>query len=252
MRIREGTASRDDSGVSTSNERSVGASADGGFARAVARMLVAFLAVGFIDLVVCSLLTHKLRFWFPTWIDARWDSRPDAWVTYSQSYAAGIAFIPLLAAAVVREFAPRAAAGARTAIVAGTVILLGFIAWWKGGLMLQYHKEQEAVAWVVLTAVTWGLVRLGEELPARMSRVTPRRLAASLARGVAVFFLVMAVLDPVLCVAVQGLPWSKGLYVEVGFFVPAGVAVWALASWLSTGTLEHAWFRRVGTSRVAR
>lgn len=57
-----------------------------------------------------------------------------------------------------------------------------------------------------------------------MATVTPRRLAAELARGVAVFFLVMAVLDPVLCVAVQGLPWSKGLYVEVGFFAPAGAA----------------------------
>jgi hypothetical protein len=215
-------------------------------------MLVAFLAVGLIDLVVFSLLTHKLRFWFPAWIDARWDSRPDSWVTYSQSYAAGIVFIPLLAVAVVREFVPRAAAGARIAFAAGMVFLLAFIAWWKGGLMLQYHKEQEAVAWVVLTAVTWGLVRLGEELPTRMARVTPRALAAGLARGVAVFFLVMAVLDPVLCVAVQGLPWSQGLYVEVGFFVPAGVALWALASWLSTDTLENARARRVRTSRAAR
>jgi hypothetical protein len=60
----------------------------------VARILAAFLAVGFIDLVVCSLLTHKLRFWFPAWIDARWDSRPDSWVTYSRSYG-GIVFIPL-------------------------------------------------------------------------------------------------------------------------------------------------------------
>jgi hypothetical protein len=206
---------------------------DDGFTRAVARMLAAFLAVGFIDLVVCSLLTHKLRFWFPAWIDARWDSRPDSWVTYSQSYAAGIVFIPLLAAAVVREFVPRAAAAARTAFAVGTVSLLVFIAWWKGGLMLQHHKEREAVAWVALTAVTWGLIRLGEELPARMARVTPWRFAAGLARGVAAFFLVMAVLDPVLCVVVQGLPWSRGLSVEVGFFVPAGIGLWALARWLS-------------------
>lgn len=251
MRIREGIASREDSDLSRSSERLARASADDGFARAVVRMLVAFLAVSFIDLVVCSLLTHKLRFWFPAWIDARWDSRPDSWVTYSQSYMAGIVFIPLLAAAVVREFAPRAAAGARAAIVAGTAVLLAFIAWWKGGLMLQYHKEQEAVAWVVLTAVTWGLVRLGEELPARMASVTPRRLAAGLARGVAIFFLVMAVLDPLLCVAVQGLPWSKGLLVEVGFFVPAGLALWLLAGRLSTDA-RNAWFWRVGASRAAR
>ncbi|RNC68261.1 MAG: SDR family NAD(P)-dependent oxidoreductase [Desulfuromonadales bacterium] len=213
-------------------------SLDGRFARAVARMLIAFLAVSFIDLVVCSLLTHKLRFWFPAWIDARWDSRPDSWVTYSQSYVAGIVFIPMLAAEVIREFVPKAAAAARTAFATGTVAVLAFIVWWKGGLMLQYHKEQEAVAWVALTAVTWGLIRLGEKLPARMAGVTPLRLAAGLARGVAVFFLVMAVVDPVLCVGVQGLPWSKGLIVEMGFFVPAGFFLWALARRLSTDVPE--------------
>ncbi len=214
--------------------------ADGRFARAVARMLIAFLAVGFIDLVVCSLLTHKLRFWFPAWIDARWDSRPDSWVTYSQSYAAGIVFIPVLAAEVVREFVPRVAGAARTAFAAGTVAVLAFFVWWKGGLMLQYHKEQEAVAWAVLTAVTWGLIRLGEELPARVARVMPQRLAAGLARGVAVFFLLMAVIDPVLSVGVQDLPWSKGLFVEIGFFVPAGFALWGLARWLSADAPEGA------------
>lgn len=121
------------------------------------------------------------------------------------------------------------AGAARTVITSGRVAALGFIAWWKGGLMLQYHKEQEAVAWVVPTAVIWRLIRLGEGLPARVARVSPRQLAARLAWGVAVFFLVMAVVDPVLCVGVQGLPWSKGLFVEVGFFVPAGIALCALA-----------------------
>ena len=202
---------------------------DGRFAHAVARMLGAFLAVSLIDVVVCSLLTHKLRFWFPAWLDARWDSRPDSWVTYSQSYVAGIVFIPVLAAEVVREFVPKIAAASRLAITSGTVAVLAFIVWWKGGLMLQYHKEQEAAAWVALTVVTWGLIRLGEELPARLARMTPRRLAAGLARGVALFFLMMAVVDPALCVGVQGLPWSKGLLVETGFFVPAGVVLWALA-----------------------
>ena len=213
-------------------------SGNGSFVRAVTRMLAAFLAVGFIDLVVCSLITHKLRFWFPAWIDASWDSRPDSWVTYSQSYAAGIVFIPLLAAEVVREFVPKMAAAARTLIAAGTVTMLAFIAWWKGGLMIQYHKEQEAVAWVVLTAVIWGLIRVGEELPARVAQMSPRRLAAWLARGVSVFFLVMAVVDPLLCVGVQKLTWTKGLFVEVGFFVPAGVALWALARRLSADATE--------------
>jgi hypothetical protein len=220
-------------------------STDGRFVSAVVRMLATFLTVAFIDLVVCSLITHKLRFWFPAWIDARWDSRPDSWVTYSQSYMAGIVFIPILAAEAVREFVPTVAAAARNASIAGTVAVFAFIVWWKGRLMLQYHKEQEAVAWVVLTAVTWGLIRLGEELPSRVALVSPRRLAARLAWAVAVFFLVMAVLDPVLCVGVQGLPWSKGLFMEVGFFVPAGLALCALARWLSAeargGRAESNW-----------
>ena len=209
-------------------------SVDARFARSVVRLLAAFLAVSFIDLVVCSLLTHKLRFWFPAWIDARWDSRPDSWVTYSQSYMAGILFIPVLAAAVVREFIPKVAAGSRTAMVAGTLAVFAFIAWWKGGLMLKYHREGEAVAWVVLTAVSWGLIRLGEELPARIEHVSPRLLATWLARGVSVLILVMAVADPVLCVGVQGLPWSKGQWMEVGFLGPAGIALWIVARRLST------------------
>ena len=209
------------------------------FVRAVVRMLAAFFAVAFIDLVVCSLITNKLRFWFPAWIDAQWDTRPDAWVSYSQSYLAGIVFIPLLAAEALREFVPRVAAVARTAISAQTLGVLAFIGWWKGGLMLQYQMEHEAVAWVILTAITWGLIRFGEELPARVAQVSPRRLAVRLARGVAVFFLVMAVVDPVLCVGVQGLPWSQGLIVEVGFFVPAGVALMALSRRLSDDAPER-------------
>jgi len=209
-------------------------SVDARFARSVVRLLAAFLAVSFIDLVVCSLLTHKLRFWFPAWIDPHWDTRPDSWVTYSQSYMAGILFIPVLAAAVVREFIPKVAAGSRTAMVAGTLAVFAFIAWWKGGLMLKYHREGEAVAWVVLTAVSWGLIRLGEELPARIEHVSPRLLATWLARGVSVLILVMAVADPVLCVGVQGLPWSKGQWMEVGFLGPAGIALWIVARRLST------------------
>jgi short-subunit dehydrogenase len=208
-------------------------SGDGRFARSVVRLLAAFLAVSFIDLVVCSLVTHKLRCWFPAWIDAHWDTRPDSWVTYSQSYMAGIFFIPVLAAAVVREFVPKAAAGRRTAIVAGTLAVFAFIAWWKGGLMLKYHREWEAVAWLVLTAITWGLIRLGEELPARMTQVSPRHLATWLARGVSILILMMAVADPVLCVGVQGLPWSKGIWIEIGFLSPAGIALWAVAHRLS-------------------
>ena len=158
------------------------ASADGRFVGDVVRMLGAYLSVAFINLVVCSLITHKLRFWFPAWLDAHWDSNPDSWVTYSQSYVAGIVFLPVLVTAVVREFVPTGARVARMTILAGTMALLAFIAWWKGGLMIQYHKGQEALAWIVLTAVTWGLIRLGEELPALAARVSPRRLAIRLAQ----------------------------------------------------------------------
>jgi len=218
----------------TNRPSRVVARSDGRFARDVARMLVAFFAVGFIDVVVCSLLTHKLRFWFPAWIDAHWDTRPNSWVTYSQSYAAGIFFIPLMATALVREFVPKAAVAMRNTFAGGTLLVFAFILWWKGGLMVRYHKEWEAVAWAVLTAVTWGLLRAGEELPALMAGVKPRQLASGVARGIAVFFLLLAVVDPLLCVGVQGLPWSKGLFIEVVFFVPAGLALWAIASRLKS------------------
>jgi hypothetical protein len=49
---------------------------------------------------------------------------------------------------------------------------------------------------------------VAERLPARLAGVTPKRMLKLLARGVTCFFLVMAVLDPL-----------------VGFFVPAGLAL---------------------------
>lgn len=209
-------------------------SADQGrFTRAVGRMLLAFLAVAFIDMVVCSLLTQKMRFWFPAWLDAQWDTKGDSWVVYSQSYFAGILFIPLLAIEVVRAFAPRAASMARTTTIALAVLALGFIAWWKGGLMLQHHKGQEAIAWVLLTGAIWLVVRLSEALPAWAARVSARELASGLARAVAVFFLVLAVLDPILCVGVQGLPWSTGLFIEIAFFTPVGIGLAIVARRLS-------------------
>ncbi len=203
---------------------------DSRFVRSVLRLLVAFFSVAVIDVVVCSLVTHKLRFWFPLWLDPHWDTNPDSWVVYSQSYAAGILFLPLLAAAAMREFLPGASRAARNTFIGGTIALLAFIAWWKGGLMLQYNKGQEALAWIALTAITWCLIRIGEQLPAIAARVSPGQLATRMAQVLAVFFLVMAVLDPLFTVGVQGLPWSSGLFIEMGFFIPAGFALWVLAS----------------------
>ena len=72
-----------------------------------------------------------------------------------------------------------------------------------------------------------------ERLPARLAGVTPKRMLKLLARGVACFFLVMAVLDPLLQISVQHLGWSSGLLIEVGFFVPAGhdLSRWRLRAW---------------------
>ena len=74
------------------------------FQRDLLRMILTLFAVGIIDLVVVSLLTARLRFWMPVWIDPNWSTNPDAWVAYSQSYLAGIVFIPFLAYAVDRDF----------------------------------------------------------------------------------------------------------------------------------------------------
>src|SRR6202047_4694720 len=51
-------------------------------------MLLTFFTVIAVDLVAVSLLTHKLRVWFPVWLDAHWATRTDPWVVYSQSYFA--------------------------------------------------------------------------------------------------------------------------------------------------------------------
>jgi hypothetical protein len=40
-------------------------------------MLLTFFTVIAVDLVAVSLLTHKLRLWFPVWLDAHWATRTD-------------------------------------------------------------------------------------------------------------------------------------------------------------------------------
>ena len=195
------------------------------FQREVVRMLLTFFGVVIVDLVVLSLLTGQLRFWFPVWLDPDWATRPRPWVVYSQSYFAGIFFIPVLARAIAREFLGDASTGVRALFWGVALGALGFIAWWKGGLMIQYGKHREALGWLVLSALLYGLVWFAESLPRRLANVTGGALLRRLASGVAVFFLVMAVVDPLLQIGVQKLEWSSGLVVEVGFFVPAGLAL---------------------------
>lgn len=195
------------------------------FVADIARMLLTFFSVVIIDVVVVSLLTHRLRFWFPVWLDPTWATRPDPWVTYSQSYFAGIFMIPLLFRLIDRDFLARVGQSARAAFWSLCVGVFGFVLWWKGGLMVEYHKHYEAAGWAALTGVMWTVIRLAEVLPSRLRTLTRRRMLGGLLFGVSLFFLVMAVLDPLVQLGVQHLTWSSGLIIEVGFFVPAGLAL---------------------------
>jgi hypothetical protein len=75
----------------------------------------------------------------------------------------------------------------------------------------------------------WTVIRVAEELPERLKGLSQKRLLGSLLLGIACFFLVMSILDPIVQLGVQRVAWSAGLAVEVGFFVPAG----AVLLWLS-------------------
>jgi hypothetical protein len=200
------------------------------FQRDVARLLLTFVTVATIDLVVISLVTHRLRFWFPVWLDPAWETRADPWVVYSQSYAGGIFMVPLLWRAIDREWLAEKGGGALRALFWGAGLgVFAFIGWWKGGLMVEHRKELEALGWLALTAIVWTALRVAEELPARLRSLGRRRLLGGLLSGVACFFLGMSLLDPLLQLEVQRVAWSSGLAIEVGFFVPAG----ALLLWIS-------------------
>ena len=199
------------------------------FTRDVLRMLLVFFVVAAVDLVVVSLLTGKLRLWFPVWVDPDWATDPSSPVVYSQSYFAGIFFIPVLARIVDRDFLAGRSAALRALFFVVSLTLLAFVAWWKGGLMVEHGKHVEALAWLALSALLFGLVVLAEALPARGARLGRRRLLRGLTLGVSVFFLIMAVLDPLVQIGVQGLDWSTGLVIEVAFFVPAGILLFVVS-----------------------
>lgn len=192
-------------------------------------MILTLLAVGIIDVVVVSLLTARLRFWMPVWIDPQWSTNPDTWVAYSQSYLAGIVFIPFLAYAVDRDLLASRAGWVRAAFWLVCLAAMGYIAWWKGGLMIEHDKQREGLAWVALTAIIWGLYWIGERLPGFVKRLGRRQLVRLLLLCMSGFFLIMAVIDPALQVGAHGLGWSKGLIVEVAFFIPVGIGSLLLA-----------------------
>jgi hypothetical protein len=200
----------------------------------ITRLLLTFFSVVIIDVVVVSLITHRLRFWFPLWLDPQWVTRPDPWVTYSQSYFAGIFMIPLLCRLVDRDFLARVGAGARAAFWSLCLGVFAFVLWWKGSLMLEYHKHYEALGWAALTGVMWTIIRFAQILPERVRGLTRRQMLGGLLFGVSLFFLVMSVMDPLVQLGLQHLAWSSGLAVEVGFFLPAGIVLMILSRRLRT------------------
>lgn len=193
------------------------------------RLLFTFFAVVVIDVVVFSLITQRLRFWFPAWLDPQWATRRDAWVVYSQSYFAGIFLIPLLCRLVDRDFLSKLGAGARTGFWSLCVTVFVFMIWWKGSLMVQYRKHYEMLGWAALTVVIWTIIRLTETLAERMRGLTRGQMLGGLLFGVSLFFLVMSILDPLIQLGVQRLPWSPGLIIEVAFFTPAGIVLMTLS-----------------------
>ena len=199
------------------------------FVADITRLLFTFFSVVVVDVVVVSLMTHRLRFWFPVWLDPQWATRRDPWVIYSQSYFAGIFLIPLLCRLVDRDFLAKVGAGARTGFWSLCVIVFAFMLWWKGSLMLQYNKHYEILGWAALTGVMWTIIRLAGILPERVRRLTRSQMLGGLLFGVSLFFLVMSILDPLVQLGVQRLSWSSGLTIEVGFFISAGLVLMTLS-----------------------
>ena len=200
----------------------------------ITRLLLTFLSVVVIDVLVVSLVTHRLRFWFPLWLDPQWANRPDPWVVYSQSYFAGIFMIPLLCRLIDRDFLAGVGGRARAAFWSLCLGVFAFVLWWKGSLMLEYHKHYEALGWAALTGVMWTIIRLAEILPERVRGLTRRQMLRGVLFGVSLFFLVMSIMDPLVQLGVQRLAWSLGLAIEVGFFIPAGIVLMTLSRRLRT------------------
>lgn len=199
------------------------------FVADIARLLMTFFIVVAIDVVVVSLLTQRLRFWFPLWLDPEWETRPDPWVVYSQSYFAGIFLIPWLCRLVDRDFLASVGAAVRAVFWSLCAAVFAFVLWWKGSLMMQYHKEYEMLGWAALTVVVWTLIRVSGILPSWARGLSRPHMLGALLFAVAIFFLAMSVVDPLVQLGVQRLPWSSGLAIEVGFFIPAGVILMILS-----------------------
>ncbi len=211
-----------------SNARPGAAAADP-FTRDIVRLVATFFSVVAVDALVVSLMTHRLRVWFPLWLDPSWATRSDPWVVYSQSYLAGVFLLPVLSHIVDRDFLARRHPRVRAAFWATCLGVLAFVGWWKGSLMVEHNKQREAIGWAALTALMWTIISIADVMPERLRTMTRGRLLGALLLGVSCFFLVMAVLDPLVQLRVQHIGWSSGLIIEMGFFVPAGILLLLLS-----------------------
>jgi hypothetical protein len=108
-------------------------------------------------------------------------------------------------------------------------LVFAFVLWWKGSLMLQYHKHYEMLGWAALTFTVWTSLRISGVLPPWVRGLSRSRMLGALLFCVAVFFIAMSIVDPLVQLGVQRLPWSSGLAIEVGFFIPAGVVLMMFA-----------------------
>jgi hypothetical protein len=199
------------------------------FSRDLSRLLFTFFGVAAIDLIFGSVLTGKVRLWFPQWLDPQWATNPDAHVVYSQSYLSGVFLTPVLAWIIDRDFLAPRGGPIRIGFWAVCLPALLVIIIWKGELMLAHDKQTEAIAFAVLTVFIYAFIVVTQALPVWLAKTSARDLLRRLLLGLAAFFLVMSVLDPVLQVGVQGMEWSRGLIVEMVFFIPAGLTLLLIA-----------------------
>ena len=137
--------------------------------------------------------------------------------------------IPVLCRLIDREFLASTGYGPRAGFWTLCLAVLVFILWWKGSLMLEYHKQYEALAWAVLTGAIWIISRSVDILPKRVHALTRSQMLRGLLFGMSLFFLVLSVVDPLLQMGVQRLSWSSSLAIELGFFIPAGIILMILS-----------------------
>jgi hypothetical protein len=130
---------------------------------------------------------------------------------------------------VDRDFLAKCGAMTRAVFWSLCAVLLAFVIWWKGSLMVQYHKQYELLGWAALTGLMWMMFRRVEILPEQLRNLTRSQMLGGLLFGISLFFFIMSVLDPLVQLGIQRLSWSLGLGIEVGFFIPAGFALMMLS-----------------------